>query len=646
MIDKNKAVFLPIDNRILSLYKGYILNGAPLLNVNESDFYTVTEYYEFTGSISKREKITRIISLGSLFPIFVLIFLIATIFKKSDHIKYLLDSFFNIFFKRKKELRTKRIKKKKYNNAIEEDIPEFLNHCNMNFVKVYLYSYSNLTKDENAKVENLISSGFISACQIITKLSDLNQIILSENISILNSILIIKEKSEANEANILVCQNGGSIRNIELWKKRNLNGKESIEWNSNETIIGMKKKIDYYLYAKNKSFFTNDFIIFIEDKYDEFLNIYIQNNLVEINNRLEQKGLCLIYFPAFQNDNVGFQEPILQFIRYRLPTLYSLSDTELNEAIKAVLEKITPLVFYRLILEEIDLPFFERPCLLRNISNTRNGFVLDENMFTHFPIKYETKEDLDILFDFYINQVKIQNGFVRFSKVSPPGQVRILKHKRNGFARFSKVSPPLEYDADWHFGSESKKDTKELMQKIDSIKEEGKYGVMVEAIMYMLATIKEEKPEILSKIKPLLEKKKMLESKVVLSPILIDKHYKILLPDFGNIEVKMHALPKTVYILFLRYPQGIRFKELYQHKAELLEIYNKVTNKYEKEEIEKAITDLVDMTNPSINQKCARIREAFRNLMDENIARYYYIDGTNGEPKKISLPENLIDIRY
>lgn len=624
MIDKNKAVFLPIDNRILSLYKGYILNGAPLLNVNESDFYTVTEYYEFTGSISKREKITRIISLGPLFPIFILIFLIGTIFKKSDQIEYLLDSFFNIFFKRKKELRTKRIKKEKYNNAIEEDIPEFLNHCNMNFVKVYLYSFSNLTKDENAKVENLISSGFISACQIITKLSDLNPIILSENISILNSILIIKEKSEANEANILVCQNGGSLRNIELWKKRNLNDKESIEWNSNETIIGMKKKIDYYLYAKNKSFFTNDFIIFIEDRYDEFLNNYIQNNLVEINKRLEQKGLCLIYFPTFQNDNVGFQEPILQFIRYRLPTLYSLSDTELNEAIKAVLEKITPLDFYRLILEEIDLPFFERPCLLRNISNTRNGFVLDENKFTHFPIKYETKEDLDILFDFYINQVKIQNGF----------------------ARFSKVSPPLEYDADWHFGSESKKDTKELMQKIDSIKEEGKYGVMVEAIMYMLATIKEEKPEILSKIKPLLEKKKMLESKVVLSPILIDKHYKILLPDFGNIEVKMHALPKTVYILFLRYPQGIRFKELYQHKAELLEIYNKVTNKYEKEEIEKAITDLVDMTNPSINQKCARIREAFRNLMDENIARYYYIDGTNGEPKKISLPENLIDIRY
>lgn len=108
----------------------------------------------------------------------------------------------------------------------------------------------------------------------------------------------------------------------------------------------------------------------------------------------------------------------------------------------------------------------------------------------------------------------------------------------------------------------------------------------------------------------------------------------------------MHALPKSVYILFLRHPYGIRFKELYQYKPELLDIYNKVTNKYEKEEIERAITDLVDMTKPNINIQCSRIRASFRSLMDEHIARHYYIDGLNGEAKKISIPENLIDIRY
>ncbi len=108
----------------------------------------------------------------------------------------------------------------------------------------------------------------------------------------------------------------------------------------------------------------------------------------------------------------------------------------------------------------------------------------------------------------------------------------------------------------------------------------------------------------------------------------------------------MHALPKTVYLLFLRYPSGIRFKELSDYKSELLEIYNNLTNKGEKLEIEKAIDDLVDMTNPSINQKCARIREAFRTIMAEHVAKHYYIDGPNGEPKKIALSRDLIDIRY
>ncbi len=132
----------------------------------------------------------------------------------------------------------------------------------------------------------------------------------------------------------------------------------------------------------------------------------------------------------------------------------------------------------------------------------------------------------------------------------------------------------------------------------------------------------------------------------ILSPMLIDKNYKIFLTDFGNIEIKMHPLPKAVFILFLRYPDGIRFKELYLYKKELLEIYNKLSNKSDKNEIERAINDLVDNTNPSINQKCARIREAFRHCLDEDTAKFYFVSGFNGGPKKIKLPRHLITINF
>jgi hypothetical protein len=132
----------------------------------------------------------------------------------------------------------------------------------------------------------------------------------------------------------------------------------------------------------------------------------------------------------------------------------------------------------------------------------------------------------------------------------------------------------------------------------------------------------------------------------ILSPLLIDKNFKIFLSDFGNIEIKMHALPKTVFILFLRYPDGIRFKELYLFKKELLEIYNMVSNKSDKNEIERAINDLVDYKNPSMNQKCARIREAFRNYLDEDTAKFYFVSGYNGGPKKIKLPRHLMTMHF
>jgi len=122
MIDSRKAVFLPVDNKILNLFKGYILNGEPLIDVKESDVYSITKYYEFPFSISQNERIIRIIVMVPLVPLFIIILLVAAIFKRfdqaSDKINYMLDSFFSIFFKKKKELRTRRIKKKKYHDAI------------------------------------------------------------------------------------------------------------------------------------------------------------------------------------------------------------------------------------------------------------------------------------------------------------------------------------------------------------------------------------------------------------------------------------------------------------------------------------------------------------------------------------------------
>ena len=127
-----------------------------------------------------------------------------------------------------------------------------------------------------------------------------------------------------------------------------------------------------------------------------------------------------------------------------------------------------------------------------------------------------------------------------------------------------------------------------------------------------------------------------------LSRMVITKDMRILLPDYNNMEIKMEPLVKAVYLLFLKHPEGIAFKQLPDYREELTMIYNKLKPAGL---TDRAIQSIEDVTNPmlnSINEKCARIRASFLCQFDDYMAKSYYIDGLRGEGKKISLPRNLI----
>ena len=134
----------------------------------------------------------------------------------------------------------------------------------------------------------------------------------------------------------------------------------------------------------------------------------------------------------------------------------------------------------------------------------------------------------------------------------------------------------------------------------------------------------------------------LFKTKAQLSRLVITKDYRILLPDYNDIEVKMEPLVKAVYFLFLNYPEGLIFKELADYREELLNIYKKLNpmglNK-------RTIQSIEDVTNPllnSINEKCARIRSAFVKEFDESLAKNYFVRGERGEAKKIALPRDLV----
>ncbi len=134
----------------------------------------------------------------------------------------------------------------------------------------------------------------------------------------------------------------------------------------------------------------------------------------------------------------------------------------------------------------------------------------------------------------------------------------------------------------------------------------------------------------------------LVKPELKLSRLVITKDYRLLLPDYNDMEIKMEPLVKAVFLLFLNHPEGILFKHLPDYREELTKIYVKLKPLGMSD---RAIQSIEDVTNPllnSINEKCARIRGAFVGQFDDHMARHYYIDGFRGEAKKIALPRDLV----
>ena len=159
--------------------------------------------------------------------------------------------------------------------------------------------------------------------------------------------------------------------------------------------------------------------------------------------------------------------------------------------------------------------------------------------------------------------------------------------------------------------------TKALLDEIEAIKV--KYGITIE------------------------ELEAVLSYRVKLSHLRITRHKEIILDDFDHRKVKMDALTKSIFLLYLKHPEGIRYKELCDYRSELEEIYLSISGRSDMDSIRKSIDDLTDpITSNSINEKVSRAKKAFREVVDVRIARFYYIDGRQGAAKRIALDRSLV----
>ena len=129
------------------------------------------------------------------------------------------------------------------------------------------------------------------------------------------------------------------------------------------------------------------------------------------------------------------------------------------------------------------------------------------------------------------------------------------------------------------------------------------------------------------------------------SRLVIIDDFRLLLPDYNNLEIVLTPLPKALFFFYLRHPEGVLFKHLGDHRREIFDLYSLLSPRENIDKMNQSIDDLVDSTKNTVNVLCSRIKSSFASKFQCRLAGQYYITGKPGEPKRINLDRSLVEDR-
>ena len=136
----------------------------------------------------------------------------------------------------------------------------------------------------------------------------------------------------------------------------------------------------------------------------------------------------------------------------------------------------------------------------------------------------------------------------------------------------------------------------------------------------------------------------LLNYRIKLSRLQIFKSGRIKLADF-NKEIELDQRAAAFYFLFLRHPEGIRYKDMVDYRDELMDIYWRLVDR-ERADVEKTIDNLINPLGNEMNVCASRIKAAFIKVMGEHVAKFYCLEGPAGDKKKVPLDRDLVIWEY
>ena len=125
--------------------------------------------------------------------------------------------------------------------------------------------------------------------------------------------------------------------------------------------------------------------------------------------------------------------------------------------------------------------------------------------------------------------------------------------------------------------------------------------------------------------------------------IRVTKDYRILLPDRFDTEIRLRPVLKTVFLLFLRHPEGIRYANLKDYRDEMISLYAGISHRDEPEALQRTIDRLIDPKDNSIHEKASKLAVALSKYFSPQQLQLYTLSGKAGESKRIPLDRNLVE---
>lgn len=357
-------------------------------------------------------------------------------------------------------------------------------------------------------------------------------------------------------------------------------------------------------------------VIYVDSDNNKRINSFIVSNYGWLRSMFRENGLEFCYLPLLGEELISYHAPYLSD-KQRQDLLQSVP------SIASLIEVQSPSLLYALD-DEGDGELRLMPINARWYNKLDKVFTtLADNIRKDLASHYPTRRHEDVVSEPTIryslsedgpDYKKTHSSDIRFSLSGRKHDIE----QSEGVAKEPDVRYSVERRkdyADYLFDAESEALIREIKERIDALRNKGVNTMIIHTIV---------------------------DEGERLSSLLITKDYRIFLPEFQNLEIIMPALPKAVFILFLKHPEGIRFKDLADYHDELLSIYramNPIGG------TQRQLQSIQAVTNPmsnSINEKCAQIREAFIKHFDDSLAKNYYITGKKGEPKRIALAPSLV----